>query len=48
MKRGRRHKGDTWRWKEEVREAISRKKDANKAMCRNSTEDNENKHRKKR
>ena len=37
-KRGRRSKGDTWWWNEEVKEAVSRKKDAHKAMCQNSTE----------
>ena len=38
-KRGR-NKGDTWWWKEEVKEAVSRKKEAHKAMCRKSTEEN--------
>ena len=33
-KRGR-SKGDTWWWNEEVKEAVSRKKDAHKAMCQN-------------
>ena len=33
-------KGDTWWWNEEVKEAVSRKKDAHKAMCWNSTEEN--------
>ena len=37
---GRRSKGDTWWLKVEVKEAISRKKDAYKAMCWNSTEEN--------
>ena len=36
-KRWRRSKGDTWWWKEDVKEAVSRKKDAHKAMCHNST-----------
>ena len=36
-KRGRR-KGDAWRWIEEVKEAVSRKNEAHKAMCQNSTE----------
>ena len=39
-KRGRRSKGDTWWWKEEVKETVSTKKDAHKAMCQNSTEEN--------
>ena len=37
-KRERRSKGDTWWWNEEVMEAVSRKKEAHKAMCQNSTE----------
>ena len=37
-KRGTRSKGDTWRWNEEVKDAVSRKKEAHKAMCQNSTE----------
>ena len=39
MKRGRRSKGNTWWWNEEVKEAVSRKK-AHKAMCQNSTVEN--------
>ena len=39
-KRGGRSKGDTWWSNEEVKEAVSRKKDAHKAMCQNSTEGN--------
>ena len=39
-KSGRRIKGDTCWWNEEVKEAVSRKKDAQKAMYRNSTEEN--------
>ena len=39
-KRGRRSKGDTWWWNEEVKEAVSRKKEAHKAMCQNRTEEN--------
>ena len=35
---GRRSKGDTWWWKEEVKEAVSRKKDTHKVMCQNSTD----------
>ena len=30
---GRRCKGDTWWWNEEVKEAVSWKKDAHKTMC---------------
>ena len=37
---GRRSKGDTWWWNEEVKEAFSRKKEAHKAMCQSSTEEN--------
>ena len=33
-------KVDTWWWNEEVKEAVSRKKEAHKAMCQNSTEEN--------
>ena len=39
-KRGRKSKGDTWWWNEEVKEAVSRRKEAHKAMCQNSTEEN--------
>ena len=39
-KRWRRSKGDTWWWNEEVKEAVSRKKEAHMAMCQNSTEEN--------
>ena len=39
-KRGRRSKGDTWLWNEEVKEAVSKQKDTHKAMCQNSTEEN--------
>ena len=31
-------KGDTWWWNVEVKDAISRKKDTQKTMCQNSTE----------
>ena len=34
---GRRSKGDTWWWNEVVKEAVSRKKEAHKAMCQNNT-----------
>ena len=37
---GRRSKGDTWWWDKEVNKAVSRKKEALKAMCQNSTEEN--------
>ena len=33
-------KRDTWWWNEEVKEAVSRKKDAHMAMHRNSTDEN--------
>ena len=39
-KRGRRSKRDMWWWNEEVKEAVSRKKDPHKAMCWNSTAEN--------
>ena len=32
--------GDAWWWNEEVKKAVSRKKDANMAMCLNSNEEN--------
>ena len=35
-----RSKGDTWWWNEGVKESMSRKKDAHKVMCWNSTEEN--------
>ena len=38
-KSGRRSKGDTWWWNEEVKEAVSRKKEAHRAMCQSSTEE---------
>ena len=37
---GRRSKGDTWWWNEEVKEAVSRKKESHNVMCQNSTEEN--------
>ena len=40
MKMGRSSKGDTCWWNEQVKEIVSRKKDANKAICRKSTEEN--------
>ena len=39
-KRGMRSTGDTLWWNEEMMEAVSRKKEAHKAMCQNSTEEN--------
>ena len=35
-----RRKGDLWWWNEEVKESVSRKKDASNVMLRNSTEEN--------
>ena len=43
-KKGKGSKGDTRWWNEEVKEAVSRKKDAHKAMGRNSAEKNRNRH----
>ena len=43
-KRGRRSKGDTWWLNKDVKETVSIKKDAHKAMCRNSTEENKRKY----
>ena len=43
-KRGRRSKGDIWWWNEEVMEGVSGKKEAHKAMCQNSTEENKRRH----
>ena len=43
-KRGRRSKGDTWWWNEDMKEAVSRKKDAYKAMCQHNTEENKRRH----
>ena len=40
MKGRKRSKGDIWRWNEEVKEAVSWKKNAHKATCRNCTEEN--------
>ena len=39
-KRGRGSKGDTWWWNEEVKEAVSRKNEAHKAICQNSIAEN--------
>ena len=36
----RRSKGDILWWSEEVMEAVLREKEAHKAMCQNSTEEN--------
>ena len=38
--KGRRDRGDTWWWNEEVKEAIANKKAAHKEMCKNRTEEN--------
>ena len=37
--------GDTWWWNEEVKEAVSRKKEVHKVMCQNSTEENKRRYR---
>ena len=37
---GRRSRGETWWWNEEVKEAVSRKKGAHKAMHQNRTDEN--------
>ena len=42
--RGERSKGDTWWWNEEEKKTVSRKKDAHKVMCQNSTEENKRKY----
>ena len=39
-KKGRRDQGDTWWWNKDVKEAIARKKDAPKEMCKSGTEVN--------
>ena len=39
-KKGRRDRGDTWWWNEEVKEAIADKKVAFKELCKNRTEEN--------
>ena len=44
MKKGRRSKGDTWLWNEEVTKAMSRKKIIHKAMYRAGTEHNTNRY----
>ena len=41
---GGRSKEDTWWWNREVKEAVSIKKDAQKAMCLNSTEENKSRY----
>ena len=35
-----RTKGDTWWWNEEVKKAVSLKKEAHKVMCQSSAEEN--------
>ena len=40
MKSGKRNKRDMWWWKEEVKETVSRKKDAHMAMFLNIAEEN--------
>ena len=39
-KMGRRSKGGTWWWNEDMMESVERKKDAHKTMCWNSAEEN--------
>ena len=39
-KKGMRDHGDTWWWNEDMKEAIARKKDAHKEMCKSRTEAN--------
>ena len=39
-KMGRRSKGDTWWWNEEVKEAVLRRKEAHKVMCQDSIVEN--------
>ena len=41
---GKRSKGDTWWWNEDVKYAFSRKKGAHKAMCQNIAEENKRRH----
>ena len=36
----RRSKGDAWWWNDEMKEAVSRKKESHMAMCHNSIEEN--------
>ena len=38
-KSGMRSKDDTWWWNEEVKEAVSRKKETHKTMCQNNAEE---------
>ena len=38
--RGRLSKEDTWWWNEDVKEAVSRKKDAHKTVCQDNTDEN--------
>ena len=35
-----RSKGDTWWCNEEVKDAVSQKKDVHKVLCQNSTDEN--------
>ena len=44
----RRNRGDTWWWNEEVSDAVTEKKKAYKELCKNRTEENMAKYRKKR
>ena len=47
-KRWRKSKGYTWCQNEEQMEAISRKKDAQKVMCQNSSEENRRRYKSKK
>ena len=43
---GRRGRGEVKEIHKEVKEAVSRKKDAHRAMCQNSTEENKSRYKK--
>ena len=43
MNKGKRSKGDTWWWNDEVKVGVSKKKDAHKTMI-NSSEENKRRH----
>ena len=46
--KGRRDERDTWWWNKDVKEAIARKKDAHKEMCKSRTEANKARSQKQR